>query len=638
MSRHTKIFPVISPERYFDFVVDTLVMGFAYLFAIFLRFEFNPPHWGWAGVAQTFLVVAVVQWFFLWLFRCRKVMWRYITVSDVPRFFAAVFSSAAFLIVLRVLMPRGFSVRPPLSISILNAVFVFGGVLLVRIATRFLYDGGAGGGGGRYGRLKKVVLVGAGDAGNTVVREIRTGKPSCYKLVGLLDDDPAKRRANIQGFPVLGTIDDLPRIAAKFGVDEVIVAMVVVPKAVIRRVVELCSEIDVPLRILPAFHELIAGSVNVSRLRNVEIADLLGREESKFDDTPIIDMISGRCVLITGAGGSIGSELVRQTARMGPERIVLFERYENALYNIEREVQRTMPEVALIPAVGDLCDALRVESIFSRYRPDIVIHAAAHKHVPMMESNPGEALRNNVLGTRIVGQAAVRFGAERFVLVSTDKAVQPVCVMGVTKRMAEMVVQALNAGGATLFSAVRFGNVLGSSGSVVPLFREQIERGGPVTVTHPEMQRYFMTIEEAVHLILLSLTQSRGGEIFVLDMGEPVKILEMAEAMIRLSGLTPYEDIPISISGIRPGEKLTEELDISDASVLKTALARIYISRSEPARPETLEEIFQSCDAICGSGASEKEMREAVLALYGRVAGGVRRDLTREGVEWDSSR
>ncbi|MFO7936017.1 MAG: UDP-N-acetylglucosamine 4,6-dehydratase family protein, partial [Kiritimatiellia bacterium] len=325
-------------------------------------------------------------------------------------------------------------------------------------------------------------------------------------------------------------------------------------------------------------------------------------------------------VLISGAGGSIGSELVRQVARIGPDRIVLFERYENALYNIDREIREKMPGVNVVPVVGDICDAARVENVFQHYRPDLVIHAAAHKHVPMMEINPGEAVRNNVIGTRILGDAAVKYGVHRFLLISTDKAVNPICVMGITKRMAEMVIQVLNRNqGKTLFSAVRFGNVLGSSGSVVPLFREQISRGGPVTVTHPDMQRYFMTVEEAVHLVLLTITQSSGGEIYVLDMGKPIRIVEMAEEMIRLSGLLPYEDVPIIFTGVRPGEKLSEELDVCEDSVLKTPLARIYLSNIVRADPGDVQEMMGSCERICAMKDDYVRLRSAVTDLYSMI-------------------
>ena len=612
---------VLFKERYAGVFIDTAVMGIAYLFAILLRFEFQPPHWGWDGVFVTFFVVVVVQWLFLLIFKCQRAIWKYITVSDVPQFFIAVSCSVVVLIVLRFLLPHNFAVRPPYSITLMNAVFVFGGLLLVRVFSRLLGDSGSNSVNHKGCKnIKNILLVGAGDAANSVVREIRAHNVNHYKLIGFLDDDPLKKSADIQGYPVLGVLNDLPAVVKMHNIDEIIVAMVCVPREVIRRVFDLCKEVDLPVRVLPAFHELVDGSVTVSRLRKVEISDLLGREESKFDDSQIVEMICGRCVMVTGAGGSIGSEIVRQIAHMGAEKIVLFERFENALYNIDREVRRKIPGISLVAAVGDVCDRSRVEAVFEQHKPAVVIHAAAHKHVPMMEINAGEALKNNLFGTKVVSDAAIKYKAERFVLISTDKAVDPLSVMGITKRMAEMIVQSFNQQSEIIFSAVRFGNVLGSSGSVVPLFEEQISRGGPVTVTHPEMRRYFMTIEEAVHLVLLSITQTSGGEIFVLDMGEPVRIVELAEEMIRLSGLKPYDDIPIIFTGIRAGEKLSEELDVSDASVLKTNLARIYICRTEPAQLAVVQKMLESSQLICESTGGPSKVRKDVIDLYHKLA------------------
>jgi FlaA1/EpsC-like NDP-sugar epimerase len=612
-------------ERFLCFSIDTAIMALAYLFAIVLRFEFHAPHWGWNGVLITFFVVAAVQWLFLFLFGCHKAIWKYITVSDVPRFISAVACSATTLIILRFLMPGHFNVRPPYSITFINAIFVFGGLLLARVFSRMLAQSGTHSvKSDRPEKLRNVLLIGAGDAGNTVLREMRNQNQCNSHLIGFLDDDPAKQGANIQGGTVLGKIKDLPAVSARYNVDEVIVTMVCVPKEVIRRVVSLCKESDLPVRILPAFHELIDGSVMASRLRKVEISDLLGREETKFDDRQIIKVIANKCVLVTGAGGSIGSEIVRQTARMGPSRVVLFERFENALYQIDREIRQKMPDAVIVTVVGDVCDRARVEDVFRLYNPEVVIHAAAHKHVPMMEINAGEALKNNVIGTRVVGETAVKYNAERFILVSTDKAVNPLSVMGVTKRLAEMVVQSLNRRGKTIFSAVRFGNVLGSSGSVVPLFQEQIAQGGPVTVTHPEMTRYFMTIEEAVHLVLLSITQTEGGEIFILDMGEPVRIVDLAEEMIRLSGLKPYDDISIVFSGIRPGEKLYEDLDVSEASVLKTELARIYICKIDEAGPDLVDSMVTSCKEICRNQDGDSVKRHLTIDLYARLSNEIR--------------
>jgi len=624
MNRNTSNILLSLKDRCFCFSIDTAVMGFAYLFAILLRFEFHAPHWGWDGVFITFFVVAAVQWFFLLLLGCNRTIWRYITVSDVPRFIAAVFCSAVVLAVLRLLLPHSFDIRPPFSITLMNAVFVFGGLLLVRVFRRLLtQNGNQPSGPEKSLKLKNILLVGAGDAGNTVVREMHNQSQHKYKLIGFLDDDATKKGSNIQGYTVLGQINELPDIVSRYEVDEVIVTMVCVPKEVIRRVMYLCKDSGLPVRILPAFHDLIDGSVTASRLRKVEIADLLGREESKFDDTQIFKMMSNKCVLVTGAGGSIGSEIVRQTSRMGPSKVILFERFENALYQIDREIRHKMPDVAVVTVVGDICDRARVEDVFSQYNPAIVIHAAAHKHVPMMEINAGEAIKNNVAGTRVVGEVAVKYGVERFIFISTDKAVKPISVMGITKRLAEMVVQSLNQRGETIFSAVRFGNVLGSSGSVVPLFAEQILHGGPVTVTHPDMTRYFMTIEEAVHLVLLSITQTNGGEIFTLDMGEPVRIAELAEEMIRLSGLKPYDDIPIIFSGIRPGEKLSEELDISDASMLRTALAHVFVCRIDQVQPDKVAAMLAACEKICRDQGGDEQMRRLVTELYAEVAAGI---------------
>jgi FlaA1/EpsC-like NDP-sugar epimerase len=417
----------------------------------------------------------------------------------------------------------------------------------------------------------------------------------------------------------LGEIADLASVVRRWNIDEVIVTMIRVPRSVIRRVVQLCEAVHCPVRILPAYHELIDGSVTASRIREIDVADLLGREESKFDDSRLLALISGKCVLISGAGGSIGRELVRQVARMGPARLVLLERSEYALYEIDRQIRTTFRDVQVIPVIGDVCDDRKVSDVLSAYRPHLVLHAAAYKHVPMMELNVLEAVRNNVLGTRTLGEAALRFGVERFVLISTDKAVNPVSVMGMTKRLAEIVVQDLNRREKTRFSAVRFGNVLDSSGSVVPLFREQIRKGGPVTVTHPEMQRYFMTVEEAAHLVLQATTLALGGEIYVLDMGEPMRIVELAEEMIRLSGLKPYEDIPIAFTGVRLGEKLFEELDVSEASVMKTENARIYIGRIPMASTQNVAEAVQACERLCQQTEEPSALRGSLSAILARV-------------------
>ena len=606
---------VVWSGRLGRFVIDSAVMAIAYFFAFLLRLDFQEPWWGWAGVFSSFVTVWAVQWLAFLVFRCDRLMWRYISVGDVPRFIGAVASSSLVLISLRIALPNYHGLRPPFGITVINSILVFGGLLLVRVFWRMLQDGEPGRRLPGGGWAKRVLLVGAGAAGNMVVRELHQQQNRKLRVVGFLDDDPAKQRARILGHTVLGRIDDLPEVARRRDVDEVIVSMIRVPRSVIRHVAQLCEDAHCPVRILPAYHELIDGSVTVSHIREIDVADLLGREESRFDETRIAELISEKRVLITGAGGSIGKELVRQVARMGPEKLVLIERSENALYEIDREIRGRVRDLAVVSLIGDVRDAEKMASVLSEHRPHLVIHAAAYKHVPMVELNPVEAVKNNVLGTRVLGEQCVRYGVERFVLISTDKAVNPLSVMGCTKRLAEMVVQGLDQKKQTRFFAVRFGNVLDSSGSVVPLFREQIRKGGPVTVTHPDMKRYFMTIEEAVHLVLQATTQAKGGEIFVLDMGEPVRIVELAEEMIRLSGLRPYEDIPIIFTGIRLGEKLFEELDVSEASVLRTEHARIFIGKINDVNVADVVAWVAACENLCKRNPSNEEARVAIRRL-----------------------
>lgn len=599
------------------FVVDSVVMAVAYFFSFLLRLDFQEPWWGWAGVASSFVTVWAVQWLAVILFRCDRLLWRYISVGDVPRFMGAVASASLVLILLRIVLPNCQGLRPPFGITVINSILVFGGLLSVRIFWRMLHDGERVRSLVDGGRPKRVLLVGAGAAGNRVARELHQQPKQKLRVVGFLDDDPAKQQARILGHTVLGRIDDLPEVAKRRDVDEVIVSMIRVPRSVIRRVAQLCEDVHCPVRILPAYHELIDGSVTASHIREIDVADLLGREESRFNETRIADLISEKRVLITGAGGSIGKELVVQVARMGPEKLILIERSENALYEIDRAIREKLRDVAVVSLIGDVCDAEKMGSVLSEHSPHLVIHAAAYKHVPMVELNPVEAVKNNVLGTRVLGEQCVRHGVERFVLISTDKAVNPVSVMGCTKRLAEMTIQGLDQEKKTRFSAVRFGNVLDSSGSVVPLFREQIKKGGPVTVTHPDMKRYFMTIEEAVHLVLQATTLAKGGEIFVLDMGEPVRILELAEEMIRLSGLRPYEDIPIVFTGIRLGEKLFEELDVSEASVLRTEHARIFIGKIKEEKADDVSVWLAACEDLCSRDASNEEARAVIRKLAG---------------------
>jgi FlaA1/EpsC-like NDP-sugar epimerase len=438
------------------------------------------------------------------------------------------------------------------------------------------------------GAVPKLLILGAGNAGENAVREIMRMPVSRYRVVGFLDDDRTKWGAQIHGIEVLGPIEDIESICAEYAVDEILIAIPSATRARLRQVVELCQGTNLRFKTLPALSDLIAGRATVAEIRDFDINDLLGRAPVRLDEDEIAKFIRGRVVMVSGAGGSIGAEMCRQVARFEPRRLILVERAEPGLFPIEQELRRRSPGFEVVPCIADIGDRDRMDWILAHEKPSAVFHAAAHKHVPMMEYNPGEAIKNNIRGTRGVADAATAHGCEKFVMISTDKAVNPTSIMGASKRVAEMYIQALDARSDTQFVTVRFGNVLGSSGSVIPIFKEQIARGGPVTVTHPEMIRYFMTIPEASQLVLQAASMGAGGEIFVLDMGEPVRIVDLAREMITLSGFRPDVDIKIEFTGVRPGEKLYEELAIDGENVARTAHPKVGIWQNIPSDWDTL--------------------------------------------------
>ena len=432
------------------------------------------------------------------------------------------------------------------------------------------------------GRLKRFLIVGAGNAGEALLREIHRMPVARYDVVGFIDDDPAKQRTNIHGIPILGTVEQLPKICRDRNIDEIAVAMPSASHHQLRRVIQVCEGTKIRFRTVPSVTDIASGRFRVSQIRDVDINDLLGREVVQLDLDLIEAFIKNKTVLVTGAGGSIGSEMCRQVGTFGPTLLLLIEQAENPLFYIERELRKRYPHLSTRALICNITDRTRVEEIFEKHRPDVVIHAAAHKHVPLMELNPGEAVRNNIIGTRIVADAADKYGTANFVMISTDKAVNPTSIMGSSKRIAEMYIQDLDRTSKTRFVTVRFGNVLGSEGSVVPIFKKQIAEGGPVTVTHPEMKRYFMVIPEAVQLVLQAATMGNGGEIFVLDMGEPVKIVDLARELITLSGFRPGEDIEMIFTGPRPGEKLFEELSIAGENMQPTRHPKIVVWNNIP--------------------------------------------------------
>ncbi|MCF7972515.1 MAG: polysaccharide biosynthesis protein [Phycisphaerae bacterium] len=438
-------------------------------------------------------------------------------------------------------------------------------------------------------RLKRFVIVGAGNAGESLVREIKRASKAQYDVVGFIDDAPAKQGVYIHGTPVLGTVDQLHHLCELHRIDEIAIAMPSASHQQLRRVIQVCEGTKIRFRTVPALMDIASGKLKVSQIRDVDINDLLGRAVVVLDLESIETYLNHKTVLVTGAGGSIGSEMCRQICQFHPKQLLLVEQAENSLFYIERELSRTHPDVVLRTLICNITDQIRVYDIFNQFRPEVVIHAAAHKHVPLMELNPGEAVKNNVHGTRTVADAADQYGASNFVMISTDKAVNPTSIMGSCKRVAEMYIQDLSRTSMTAFATVRFGNVLGSEGSVVPIFKQQIARGGPVTVTDPEMKRYFMTIPEASQLVLQAATMGQGGEIFALDMGEPVKIVDLAKELITLSGFRPGEDIDIEFTGLRPGEKLFEELSIEGEDMQSTYHPKIGIwQKNSPMTRQTL--------------------------------------------------
>ena len=426
---------------------------------------------------------------------------------------------------------------------------------------------------------RRVLIAGAGTSGAVILKEMLTSQYAQGHVVCFVDDDKNKVGKILNGVPIAGKREDIPGLVEKYKVDEIYIAMPSAPAKDRKEIIEICRETGCRVKILPGIYQLLNGEVSVGKLREVEIEDLLGREPVRVNIDEILDYVHGKVVLVTGGGGSIGSELCRQIAGHQPKTLIVFDVYENNAYDLQQELKDKFPKLHLVVLIGSVRNTHRIESVFEKYRPEIVYHAAAHKHVPLMEDSPNEAIKNNVFGTYKTAKAADKYGTKRFVLISTDKAVNPTNIMGASKRMCEMVIQMMNARSKTDFVAVRFGNVLGSNGSVIPLFKKQIEQGGPVTVTHPDIIRYFMTIPEAVSLVLQAGAYAKGGEIFILDMGEPVKILDLAKNLIRLSGYKPGEDIAITFTGLRPGEKLYEELLMDEEGMQDTPNKLIHIGK-----------------------------------------------------------
>jgi FlaA1/EpsC-like NDP-sugar epimerase len=577
---------------------SSLVMGIqlflifaANLTAFVLRFDADiPPEYQkimWDHVPAVLLVFGLG----MWMFGTQRGLWRYVGLHDIGKIILASLTGAAALY--GVLHLIGGVMQYPRSVivltGLLNGLYLVGIRLAVRWFREWLRIVGP--------TTRRALIIGAGNAGELLVRDMLSGGDYNCRPVGFLDDDPVKRKMRIHGIPVVGNIAATKEAAEKLEANEIIIAIPSASTTVMQKILRASEGCTIPIKTLPSVKRLLDDPVSLRQVKPMNLDDLLQREPIETDRQELEPLIGGKTLLVTGAGGSIGSELCRQIAQRKPHSLVLFERYENALHSLMLELGVTFPDVKIIPVIGDVTVPDRVAEIFHQTNPDIVFHAAAHKHVPLMELNPKEAIRNNILGTRAVAEAAVKHGVDRFVLISTDKAVNPSSIMGATKRVAEHLMQEFNQEGLTKFTVVRFGNVLGSNGSVVPLFYDQIRRGGPVTVTHPEIKRFFMTIREAVQLVLQASVIGTGGEVFVLDMGEQIKVTDLARNMIILAGLVPGKDLEIVFTGLRPGEKLYEELFEEREQVEPTAHPKIRRAVGAPVPIGDLREWLESLQA-----------------------------------------
>ena len=574
-------FPIKNPQMYLMIFSDVLIFTLSIVISYLFRFEFllSPFYIQQIKTVLLWIIpLKIVVFIFSGVYRG---MWRYTSIRDFWLLARACLLSTLLILAVILYMSgfKGYS----RSIFFMDGVFTFllvGGKL---IAIRSYYSGFANPGIKEelFPKItyKNVLIIGAGDAGEKILREIFENNQLHYKVVGFIDEDPQKKGRSIHGVPVLGNLGKITSILEKEDVKEILIAIPSAKGDQIRKIVETCKDCDVSYKILPGMGELIDGRVSIKVLRDISYEDLLGRPPVKLDNTGIRGYLKGKTVLITGCGGSIGSELCRQVIKYQPNYLVLLDASEMNLFNIQMELQNENNFQKCEAILGHVQNEFLMEDIFKKYKPQIVFHAAAYKHVPMLEKNPWEAVFNNIIGSRIVMEMSVKYHVERFVLVSTDKAVRPINVMGVSKRVTELIMQSLQ-GKSTLLMAVRFGNVIGSSGSVIPVFRRQIEKGGPVTVTHPEVNRYFMTIPESTQLVLQAAAMGRGGEIFILKMGTPVNIADMARDLIRLSGKEPDIDIKIIYTGLRDGEKLYEELITEGEDILSTGHEKIMVLRS----------------------------------------------------------
>lgn len=597
-------------RRLFLILLDTIFINIASFLALIIRFDIRisqvPIIYSEAVLSYS-LANTVITIFIFALFRLYNSLWKYAGIDELTNIlFACISSGLTQLVVMHYIL----EISVPRSYYPLSTLFLILFISTIRFFYRYLRRLSRR----NFGDVKeRIMIVGAGDAGSSIIREIASSAYVNGSVICAIDDSKNKLGSYIQGVKVVGDRDYILEAADKYEITNIIIAMPSVSKKVIREILEICKHTDCTLKILPGMYQLINGEVSVTELRNVEIEDLLGREPIKIDLDEIVNYINNNIILVTGGGGSIGSELCRQLASHNPKRLIILDIYENNAYAIEQELKNKYPSLNLTVLIASVRNTKRIHKIMEEYRPDIIYHAAAHKHVPLMENSPNEAIKNNVGGTYKMAMAAHQYGVKKFILISSDKAVNPTNVMGASKRICELIVQSFHKISNTEFVAVRFGNVLGSNGSVIPLFKAQIQRGGPITVTHPDIIRYFMTIPEAVSLVLQAGAYAKGGEIFILDMGEPVKIVDLANNLIRLSGYEPGRDIEIEYTGLRPGEKLYEELLMEEEGLSSTNNKLIFVGKQIDINAEEFLKKVLELD----SAAKEEvdDIRERIIEL-----------------------
>ena len=555
-------------------LIDAIILSVGPIIALLLRFEGIIPTQEFQTFRTCLPWMVLISLAIFYFYGMYHRIWHYARIRDLIAIIGAVTMSQAAIFILTVMADIPIPRSVIILTWLLNICAIGASRLMFKVNLDMVTES--------KGHKDNLLIVGAGDAGAMLVRELEQNAAATINIIGFFDDDEKKRHGRLAGFPILGTVNELPQIVKENKVDEIVIAIPSADGDTVRHIDSQCRKTGAQVRIMPGIYEMVNGEMTMGKMREIRLEDLLRREPIHLDFAKITNYIAGKTVLITGAGGSIGSEISRQISRVGAKEIILLGRGENSIYEIHQELKRKFPEQIYHTVIANITDKERMARIFQRFQPQVVFHAAAHKHVPLMEIQPDEAIRNNVFGTKNVAELADANHAEIFVLISTDKAVNPTSVMGATKRTAELVLQEINQHSQTKFVTVRFGNVLGSRGSVVPLFERQIAAGGPITVTHKEMTRYFMTIPEAVQLVLQAGSQAEGGEVFLFDMGKPVKIKDMAEDLIRLHGLTPDKDIKIVYTGLRPGEKLYEELLTSEEGTTSTKHKKIFKAQIQP--------------------------------------------------------